>query len=473
MAQVTSGGSDEVAVDIEVFEDCDTQLGSSSSEDEVEEIAFRREDLNPNWISSIKGKILFEPGIIKSSSARKSCSIHRVPSWLRRENSDAYDPKVISIGPLHYEKRKGELRAMEEHKWKYLHDIVSRKQEDGDEGWLEDCLAAVKRLEKSARNCYSEVIPLHTDSFVEMMVLDGCFILELFRKVWNDDDNVILKLDWLIQAISFDLLLMENQIPFFILQRLSDLIDSPGPSPPLVQKALKFLVSNDSNVLTLLTKINDPKIRIRHLLHLLHTIYVICPGKYTELTEIPQIDCASKLEERGIKFRKRPDVQDYDFLDIKFDKGVIEIPPIQIWDKTERENLNLIAFEQCYIHCPCYITGYHHFMDCLINTAKDVDILCREGIIDNRLGNEKLVASHFNSMVREANKCAEDFYLSGVCEKINVYSKRRWPRLRASLVHDYFNNPWAIISFLAAVLLLLLTMTQTFFTSFPKFAAGK
>ncbi|XXG87396.1 hypothetical protein AAC387_Pa11g2090 [Persea americana] len=271
----TSGGSDEVAVDIEVFEDCVTPPGSISSEDEIEEISFRREDLNPNWISSIKGKILFEPGIIKSSSARKSCSIHRVPSWLRRKNSDAYDPKVISIGPLHYEKRKGELRAMEEHKWKYLHDVVSRKQKDEDEGWLEDCLAAVKRLEKTARNCYSEVIPLDTDSFVEMMVLDGCFILELFRRHFNNDCDVIFHLYWLIQAINYDLLLMENQIPFFILQRLSVLIDPSGPSPSLVESALKFF-SDDS---TLLTEINDSNIPIRHLLHLRHTVYVLCPGK--------------------------------------------------------------------------------------------------------------------------------------------------------------------------------------------------
>ncbi|XXG87369.1 hypothetical protein AAC387_Pa11g2074 [Persea americana] len=472
MAEVTSGGSEAVAVDIAVLEDSVSKQNSVSSpttsEDDQEEIAFRREDLNPNWVSSIKGKIPLEPEIIKSSSGSKSCSIHRVPNWIRRQYSSAYDPKVISIGPLHYEKRKGELRAMEEHKWKYLHDIVSRKH--GDEGWLEDCLAAVKRLEKRARNCYSEVIPLDSDSFVEMMVLDACFILGLFRREWNDDDDVIFELDWLKQAIDYDLTLMENQIPFFILQCLSVLIDSSDSSPPLVESALQFFYNDHLNMLS---RINASNIPICHLLHLQHTVYVLSPSdEYTRLTEeIPWIDCASKLEERGIKFRKR-DVHISNFLDIKFDKGVIEIPAIQVWDKTERENLNLIAFEQCYLHCKSYITAYHLFMDCLINTAKDVDILCREGIIDNRLGSEELVASHFNSMVREAKEYYNEFYLSDVCEKINKYSERRWPKLRASLVHDYFNNPWAIISFLAAVFLLLLTMTQTFFTSFPKFAAG-
>ncbi|RWR92934.1 UPF0481-like protein [Cinnamomum micranthum f. kanehirae] len=275
VAEVASGGSDAVAVDIEVLEDRVGQLRSISSpttfeDDKQEIVAFRREDLNRDWISSMKEKIPLEPEKIKSSSASESCSIHRVPSWLRRKNSDAYDPKVISIGPFHYEKREGELRAMEEHKWKYLHDIISRKHED--EGWLEDCLAAVKGLEERARNCYSEVIPLDSDSFVEMMVLDVCFILELFRRHINEDRDVIFQLDWLIQAICYDFLLMENQIPFFILERLSVLIDPSGPSPSLEKNALELLISADS---TLITKINDSNIPIRHLLHLLHTVFVL------------------------------------------------------------------------------------------------------------------------------------------------------------------------------------------------------
>lgn len=43
-------------------------------------------------------------------------------------------------------------------------------------------LATVKGLEERARNYYSEVVTLDNDSFVEMMVLDGCFIVEYLRK---------------------------------------------------------------------------------------------------------------------------------------------------------------------------------------------------------------------------------------------------------------------------------------------------
>jgi len=39
----------------------------------------------------------------------------------------------------------------------------------------------------------------------------------------------------------------------------------------------------------------------------------------------------------------------------------------------------------------------------------------------------------------------------------------------AKLKRDYFNSPWALISLLAAVALLLFTLAQTVFTVMPYF----
>lgn len=322
-----------------------------------------------------------------------------------------------------------------------------------------------------SRNYYSEVIPLDTNSFVEMMVLDGCFIIELFRRFWiKAYSDVIFRLAYRKKALSFDLLLLENQIPFFVLERLFALMNASS-SFPLLESALKFFFPDYKSVAD---RVKNSKVRVRHLLHLVHTSYVLFPSDYTEPCDIPTIPCASRLKELGIRFKKR-DVSDTDFLDIKFHKGVIEIPTIEVWDKTQIEFLNLIAFEQCYLNCKKYITTYIIFMDWLINTAPDVEILRRKGIIIDYLHNDKLVASHFNCMAKEAIMHYNDFYLSGVCKKINQYGKKTAPKLRASLqsyLHDYFKNPWSLISFLAALILLCLTIIQTFFTSFPKFAVG-
>jgi len=40
---------------------------------------------------------------------------------------------------------------------------------------------AMRELEEKARACYEGPISLSRNEFTEMLVLDGCFVLELFR----------------------------------------------------------------------------------------------------------------------------------------------------------------------------------------------------------------------------------------------------------------------------------------------------
>ncbi|RWR85012.1 UPF0481-like protein [Cinnamomum micranthum f. kanehirae] len=422
------------------------------------------DDLDRNRAIWIKERLHNELGRLQESSTSFSCSIYRVPHCLRQYNEKVYDPQVISIGPFHYEKRKNQLQEMEERKWRYLQDILSRN----GEGSLERYLAVLNKLEDKARKCYSEVIPLDSNSFVEMMLLDACFIIEFFRKRKDrgSADDGIFQMLWLQPAIIGDLIMLENQIPFFILHHLFDLID--GCRQHSLLEIATFLL-DDMIVKERLEHSSD--IQIQHLLHLmLHTSpFVLAEEKSSEPTDFQKIPCASKLKEAGIKFRK----QSWDaFLNIKFQKGVIEIPCMEFWDKLNLLFLNLIAFEQCYCPCKKYITAYIAFMNSLISTGKDVEILCREGIIQNWVGSDGDMVSLFNNMVRELTVRQEDFYLSGICKEINQYCEGTWPKMRATLVHDYFRNRWAIISFFAALFLLLLTLTQTFFSSFPKFAYG-
>ncbi|XXG72869.1 hypothetical protein AAC387_Pa07g1869 [Persea americana] len=356
---------------------------------------------------------------------------------------------------------------MEEHKWRYLQDIISRN----GEGSLERYLAVLNKLEEKARKCYSEVIPLDSNSFVEMMLLDACFIIEYCRKrdSLECEDDSIFQLEWLQDAIVGDLIMLENQIPFFILHHLFDLID--GCRQHSLLEIATFLLQ-DRIVKESLEHSSD--IQIQHLLHLmLHTnLFVIAEEKSSMPTNFQKIPCASKLKEAGIKFRKKSRNYTASLLDIKFQEGVIEIPTMEFWDEANRMFLNLVAFEQCYCPCKKYITAYIAFMNSLISTGKDVEILCGEGIIANWIGSDGDMVSLFNNMVRELTVREEDFYLSGICKEINQYCEGTWPKMRATLVHDYFRNRWAIISFFAALFLLLLTMTQTFFSSFPKFAYG-
>lgn len=422
-------------------------------------VSINIEDLDQNWRTSINRKLSIEPSIIKASSTDISCSIHRVPQRFRQHNEKAYEPQIISIGPFHCKKREGQLRAMEQHKWKYLSAIINRQKR---ENCLEQYLLVVKQWEKRARKCYSEEIEIDSDSFVEMMVLDGCFLIELFCRVADVHefkDDPILRFGWLKTAVTADLVMLENQIPFFILQHLFNQMNISGPG--LAELALSFFGSN----------LNCPNIQVQHLLHLVH--YSRLPRSTNENREpgaLQKINNASTLKESGIKFK----MGDGDgFLDIKFRDGVIEIPPLKVEETTNPLFLNLVAFEQCYRHCNSYFAGYTYFMDCLIDTAKDAQILSQNGIIDRWLDSNEDVANLFNKLGREVIVYDYDFYLLSVCNEINQYHRTHWNVWRATLRRNYLNNPWAIISVTAAGVLLLLTFIQTFFNVFPKFSYGR
>ncbi|MCI03795.1 UPF0481 protein, partial [Trifolium medium] len=167
------------------------------------------------------------------------------------------------------------------------------------------------------------------------------------------------------------------------------------------------------------------------------------------------------LKEAGIKFRKRKTDR---FWDIKFKDGILRLPRLLIHDGTKSLFLNLIAFEQCHLDCSNDITSYVIFMDNLINSPEDVGYLHYRGIIEHWLGSDDEVADLFNRLCQEVVFDINNSYLSPLSESVNRYYNHRWNTWCASLRHNYFNNPWAIISFVAAVVLLLLTFAQTYYS---------
>ncbi|KAH7520232.1 putative UPF0481 protein At3g02645 [Ziziphus jujuba] len=126
-----------------------------------------------DWVISIKEK-LDQASQDDAARSWAKLSIYRIPHYLREGDDKAYVPQIVSLGPYHHGKRR--LRQMDRHKWRSLHRILKRTNTD-----IELYLESVKELEEKARACYEGPIPLSSNEFVEMMVLDGCFVLELFR----------------------------------------------------------------------------------------------------------------------------------------------------------------------------------------------------------------------------------------------------------------------------------------------------
>ncbi|CAN0896792.1 UPF0481 protein At3g47200 [Linum grandiflorum] len=103
-------------------------------------------------------------------------------------------------------------------------------------------------------------------------------------------------------------------------------------------------------------------------------------------------------------------------------------------------------------------------MDCLIDTRADVELLCRCGIISNQIGDDEKVAALFKRLGDHVLVHISYFGYRDVFEQVNQHCGKKWYRWMAKLRHDYFASPWAVLSFLAAFVLLLLAFVQALYS---------
>ncbi|XP_059639067.1 uncharacterized protein LOC132281373 [Cornus florida] len=108
---------------------------------------------------------------------------------------------------------------------------------------------------------------------------------------------------------------------------------------------------------------------------------------------------ATELYNAGMKFEKG---SSYRLLDLKdATMKVLEIPQLILSNWTEPLLRNLTALEQfCYPN-DSYIIDYIYFMNYLIDTAEDADLLIQGGIFVNYLGDSIAVAPLFNNLSKE------------------------------------------------------------------------
>ncbi|MBA0712221.1 hypothetical protein Golax_011335, partial [Gossypium laxum] len=104
-------------------------------------------------------------------------------------------------------------------------------------------MKAMEDLEQDARRCYWDNAEQHSkDKFVRMMLVDGCFIVELLRELKHNNFQCAPSVQrWMLPTLRQDLIMLENQLPLFVLQKLFELTKrSEESSTCLEQLALCF-----------------------------------------------------------------------------------------------------------------------------------------------------------------------------------------------------------------------------------------
>ncbi|KAG6683961.1 hypothetical protein I3842_12G039500 [Carya illinoinensis] len=374
--------------------------------------------------SSIREK-LFQTYQLQPSS--QYCSIFRVPKMLRRHNEKAFLPEVVSIGPFHHENTQ--LKAKEIIKLQYLKCLLCRT----GTAKLECLVEAIDGIEQDCRECYAEVVDLSRKKFIEMMVIDGCFILEFLYRyqqkregIHVGEDDPVFKTSWMPRKITADLLLLENQIPWCVLDCLFNLIPSFKTTDQrcsrlddLVSFSFSeykmFPHSHEKHKPALLDSFRNclldgsytvkrhnfsaaysPHSHEKHT-HLLDCFRNClldgsctvkrhnCSAAYSTHSHEKRthlLDCFGNCLLDGsaasewkrvkpelilhgiipLKAKSRDNI-----LDVKFKNGLMEIPEIVIEENTESVFRNLIAFEHCDQRKGNEITSYAALLDCLIS----------------------------------------------------------------------------------------------------------
>ena len=430
--------------------------------------------------------------IEESAQWHPDCCIYKVPKRLRKVMEQAYTPKEISIGPVHH--GDGELTNMQMCKLTYFKDFFSRTSKSQKE-----FASIIETNEDKIRRSYSAEISLpKRGDFVKMILLDSIFIIELFLRKSEHSRNPV---DYIVNVpcrasqIEQDLMLLENQLPFFILNDLYIQIRSPG-SKSFFSLACNFFFGDDIEL--------SSGHEVKHFTDLQRYFYrppFYRPPNQVNERSIEHLHSVTKLDTAGLLFKKwkHQEIEENSLeerrhlLDIKFQKSPeiclcinwswplrclpclgklscseylqtrLAIPRFEVHDGTEELFRNLMALEQCHYPSEAYICNYILLLDLLINSKEDVELLVEERIIVNSLGSNNAVANMINKLgqgIVEVNS-----YYVDVADAVNKHYLSPWNQNMASLKNVYFRDIWrgtATVVYILVLIMGLLSFLRDF-----------
>ncbi|RWR93813.1 UPF0481-like protein [Cinnamomum micranthum f. kanehirae] len=410
----------------------------------------------------------------------KRMSIFKVPPYIRSLNIDAYKPRVVSFGPYHHGKEQ--LKPMEAHKSRALLHFLRRSNCS-----FKGCCDKLKEVMLQLMLHYGHLDEewRDKDRFLELMVVDGCFLLEfLLNNVEHFDDYDYsdpifghLPFDSIMyQKIMQDMLLIENQLPLLVLQTLLEV--------GKVQRDIRECIRNLPIPFSRAGPVFHSRFsRAGPVFHLLDGLRDEITGRSLSIKEITgrsglsdlvtaavidPFPSASVLSDLKVKFEKSDTPC---LLDIYFNGIVLLLPCIAFDEGTRPIFLNLLALEQLRVGKDRPVSSYVAFMGTLVRSANDVALLRDKGIIIARRQSDRAIAKCFsgllnNPMVNPDDSLAlvrERLNRMGHTMKTNIIHKTRktcadW---RSDFLKTYCRNIWTFMGLVGGILLLGLTTIQT------------
>ncbi|KAH1076780.1 hypothetical protein GLYMA_19G074300v4 [Glycine max] len=443
--------------------------------------------------------------------------IQRVPHHLRdRENfAKHYLPRLVSIGPIHHGAEK--LQLGEKYKLMWAAMYLERTKQDAQTLYQKIASNIEQLKDLFAEDVIRDFPDDEKLSWSWMLFVDGCSLLQILEKgELQDPKEMNVKVDQLV-LVWQDVLLLENQLPYHVLKLLSDHEDDAK----LVKSMNEFLKchhlspelrSKKQDIGNSMTKdehraldeegYTSVYVKNEDILHGEHKIEISQESPIHLLDQLRRyvLDDPHKKQKNETGNVKKEDQNTNEDLDmttyrniqelraagikLKRDKSrrrlrdvsfsyrwmclcaELTLPQITVDDTTTPTFLNLIAYEMCPDFKNNFeICSFVVFMDSLIDHPEDVKELRAAKVLHNALGSDEDVAKLFNTISADLVPDMESYL--HVRRQIEKHYRSKYRTWIALGYHTYFSNPWAVIAFHAALVVLVLTFIQTWFTIHP------
>ncbi|XP_045089451.1 UPF0481 protein At3g47200-like [Aegilops tauschii subsp. strangulata] len=430
-----------------------------------------------------------------------------------------YKPQTVSLGPFHHGDK--DLKPMEEHKLRAVRHLLHRAN---CKTTLAELIAAVDEVVDELQDAYMDLGEEwqgkeNRGKFLEMMITDGCFLLEVMRTVAavEEKGSILMAMDYMhgdpvfskhgIQHmkpfVQRDMLMVENQLPLMLLEKIVAAEEGKAPSTASINfMVLKFLESEDvpeginlglhpldiyrTSLLNAGMKTKGDKQGQRHPQGLLKIKSWMCScfkahqqnihrdrGVETEMgaPRLPRTNnpqrvvprSAWKLSEAGIRFVPSS-TRCLD--DIDLDSWTLYMPKLLIDDSTAYKFHNMMVFEAMHVGTRNDVTAYVLFVKDLMDSADDVRLLVKKMILENDLADDNAaVVRLFNDLTRDVYKnrrsqlcrVRDDLEHHYINHRACVNMYEWWAHLRS----NYFRSPWTVLALLTAVLFLIGDIVQS------------
>ncbi|KRH47403.1 hypothetical protein GLYMA_07G027600v4 [Glycine max] len=466
-------------------------------------------------------------------------SIFSVPKLLRACDPASYIPQQVALGPYHY--WRPELYEMQ----RYKLAAAKRFQKQLQSLKFDNIIDQLTKLEQRIRACHHKFLDFNGETLVWMMAVDASFLLE-FLQVFDcaiQDGTKVPKGKSYHNAILRDIVMLENQIPMFVLRKMMEFKFSSLEASDQMLK-LKFIgLFKEISPFKMMEEY--PTIQVSKSAHLLDFLYHIIVPNILERQDTIEVETQQGDEEKEGNEESNADSSQVKqlFSELwkllsKLNKGpvniikkllvsrpmkvfvklpwkiIINLPGIKIlkqpleWSNTLMINKppsveeitipsvtellnagvrflptigsisnisfnaktctfylpaigldvntkvflkNLVAYEASVALGPLVITRYTELMNGIIDSEEDAKALREKGIILNHLKSDKEVANLWNGMSKSLRLSREPL-LDKVIEDVKV----------VKFMKAYVFSSWQIFTFLATIMLLLLTTLQAF-----------